>query len=184
MALQRALRPGMCYWDVGANVGFYSLLGSRLAGPEGRVVAIEPDPENAKRLRAAVERNGLRNIEVVEAALGSWDGVVALERCGARSRLLAAREETTGGDTVSVTVRTAEGLAGRFGAPDVVKVDVEGAEVEVLRGFGSLLRERKPVFLVEFHGEELLEEARKLLPDYSFCRIDRDHWRLEPAGSP
>ncbi|VVM06958.1 hypothetical protein MAMC_01375 [Methylacidimicrobium cyclopophantes] len=181
-ALVRAIRPGMRFWDVGANIGFYSVLAGRLVGPEGRVLSIEPDPENAERLCAAVERNGLRNVEVVRAALASREGTMALERRGAMSRLRESNEKTAGAEAISVAVFRLEKLAERFGAPDVVKIDVEGAEIEVLRGVGPLIRERKPVFLVEFHSEELLGEARKLFADYALDRIDQDHWRLAPEN--
>ncbi|WP_018289983.1 FkbM family methyltransferase [Verrucomicrobium sp. 3C] len=178
-ALSRAIRPGASYWDVGANVGFYTMLGSRLVGPGGRVVAIEPDPENANRLRAAVEKNGFRNVEVAEVALSSSEGVMALERHGAMSRLQAA-QNVDGTAMVPVTVSTMEKLAERFGVPDVVKIDVEGAEVDVLRGMGPHYQDRKPLFLIEFHSKELLEEAKGLLPDYEFRPIDAEHWWLEP----
>lgn len=182
-ALSRAIQPGMSYWDIGANVGFYTLLGSQLAGSRGQVIAIEPDPENVKRLRAAVAKNLLENVQVVETALSSCEGTMALERSGPMSRLRMGREKLPGGETIMVAVSTMEALAERFGAPDVVKMDVEGAEIEVLCGMGSLLRERKPLFLVEFHSEELLAEARKLLPDYEFRPIDPGgHWRLDPRN--
>ncbi|WP_242529326.1 FkbM family methyltransferase [Methylacidimicrobium sp. B4] len=182
-ALSRAIQPGMSYWDIGANVGFYTLLGSQRAGPRGQVIAIEPDPENVRRLRAAVARNLLENVQVVETALSSCEGTMALERSGPMSHLRMGQEKLTAAETILVAVSTMEKLAERIGAPDVVKMDVEGAEIEVFRGMGPLLRERKPLFLVEFHSEELLAEARKLLPDYEFHPIDPGgHWRLEPRN--
>jgi hypothetical protein len=70
-ALQQHLRPGMIFYDIGANIGFFSLLAARLVGKEGRVVAFEADPEIAGRLREHVARNEFGSITVEEKAVWS-----------------------------------------------------------------------------------------------------------------
>ncbi|MCU1243185.1 MAG: methyltransferase FkbM family [Candidatus Acidoferrum typicum] len=82
-ALRRHLRPGMTFYDLGANVGFFSLLAARMVGERGCVVAFEADPEIAARLRENVDRNGFRYAKIVEKAVWSEASTVFFERVDA-----------------------------------------------------------------------------------------------------
>lgn len=185
-ALLERLKPGMRFWDVGANAGYYTLLGCRRVGPSGAVTAFEPIPASVERLRVALKKNRLTNAEIVPAALGCQNGDAPFEFD--RNRLYLGRlknEESFNpqGESMMVSVLTMEEAARRFGPPDLVKIDVEGGEIDVLRGMGAAIHEKKPVFLVEFHSEERLEEARQLLVEYRPSAIDKSHFLFEPNGS-
>ncbi len=150
--LRRILAPGMTFVDGGAHYGLYTLHASSLVGETGRVVAVEAHPFNADILRRNVALNGLRNVEVVEAALAERGGTVRfyVSRDNYRHSLIRMRV-------------TAEGFLNVEGAPlddlvsraDVVKLDLEGAEPMALRGMGRLLRDSKPRLLLEFCPEDL-----------------------------
>lgn len=146
--LRRVLRPGAVFVDVGANVGFHTVLAAQLVGPGGRVVSIEPAPWTLELLRANLWRSGVE-ATVLPVAASDAPGTVALSsetghRSGAR---LSAR-----GD-VQVEAARLDDLLPEL-VVDVIKVDVEGAEPLVLRGARALV-ERSPnlVAVVEFRDE-------------------------------
>ncbi|MGE3619305.1 MAG: FkbM family methyltransferase [Acidimicrobiia bacterium] len=201
-ALADVLRPGMDFLDVGANVGFFTMLAARIVGPAGRAVAIEPVPANVAQVRANARRNRLSNVEVLEMAAGDAVGtttlVLAAHPGGAAIASAGDPPDATG--TIDVEVTTVDALvaAGRIPAPAVVKVDVEGAEAAVLRGMAATLAEHRPVVLVEIdHGDRdglsakrvenvaLLEAAgyqiRWLDPSYDEADWLVEHFVATPA---
>jgi FkbM family methyltransferase len=169
-ALVAELRPGALFFDVGANGGYVSLLGARLVGPGGRVVAYEPHPLTAHEARAQLRLNGFANCEVVVAALAEREGVAAFaDDLGSQMLSLAeVRRDAPPSRTISVRVTTLDREAERCGLPDVVKIDTEGSEVQVLRGADRVLRERAPVLLTEVHGPDILVEYQRLLDGYGY----------------
>jgi FkbM family methyltransferase len=168
-ALQEHIRPGMNFYDVGANIGFFSLLAARLVGEKGRVTAFEADPEIASRLREHVARNSFSWVTVEEKAVWSGSGTAIFERSDPRvspDRGLGHVVKVTSPRTVEIQAVSLDEYAATAGAPDFIKCDVEGAEVEVFRGARRILQEKGPGILCELHGEEnrrtLLEEFSRL----------------------
>jgi FkbM family methyltransferase len=149
--LQRNVRPGDVVLDVGANVGFFTLIAARLVGSEGRVYAFEPLPSNVETLRRNVELNALANVEIIEAAVGAVEGRarLALGRSSLDGRLIA--DDQSAEESVEVRVVSLDGVGLRDPAR-VVKIDVEGAEWDVLKGMKDLLRTR-PIILCEVHSD-------------------------------
>jgi FkbM family methyltransferase len=173
----------MLVFDVGANVGEYTDYYRRLGC---RVVAIEPNPPLAALIRARMP-----DVPVVEAALGVADGQAELHigpgtgDSTLSDRYAAIVEERTGVASRPVTVRvtTISRLASKFGFPDYIKIDVEGAERDVLAGRGDV---EPPIVSFEVHGS-LVDEADAclaLLPDRTFSlMIGEDFaWSLEVAS--
>ncbi len=157
-AVVETLGVGDVFVDVGANVGYFSLLAARAVGADGQVVAIEAVSELAEAIRANALLNQLDNISVVEAAASDTVGEVEL--------MLA---EHPGGATISaadtppdlvgrrrVRTVTIDGLvaAGDLPAPAMVKIDVEGAEFPVLDGMADLLARHRPAVLCEFDSSD------------------------------
>lgn len=148
-ALRRCAGPGTIVWDVGANVGFFSLLAARL----GAVVhAFEPVPATAAALRANVAANGFgERIQVHEAAVGARSGeapfLVVDE--ASWSHLADRGEHPRTRTRVRVPVVALDDLD--LPPPDVVKIDVEGSELAVLEGARTLLAEHAPRLIVELH---------------------------------
>jgi FkbM family methyltransferase len=137
-AVVASVKRGDCVWDVGANVGLYTRKLLDATGAEGRVYAFEPSSVNRVRLEAAVGEPA--NVVVVPLALGGRDGTMKFEQgddaLGATSRLLDASQ---GGIDVRVARGDSLVAANEVSAPNVIKIDVEGFELDVLHGLGGLL---------------------------------------------
>jgi FkbM family methyltransferase len=141
---ERILRPGDVFVDVGAHVGFHSLLARHLIGPHGFVIAVEPQPYNAGKLLANWRANGFTNIHLVVGAAGDANrALIMFEQTPTdRSLLSIAGHGKNEGQRVEVQVHRLDGI---LAALDVertrlVKVDVEGYELDVLKGLGDRLR--------------------------------------------
>jgi len=159
------LKPGMVFYDLGANIGFFSLLAARLVGATGKVFSFEPDPENARRLRRNIERNGFANATVVEAGIWSASKNVNFVAADLASpdrgvgKFSVGESATAGTPTRCVAL---DDFARSSAAPDVIKCDIEGAEIEAFRGAEELLEARHPMILCEMHSDE----NDKFLRDY------------------
>jgi len=176
-ALSRHLRPGMTFYDIGANIGFFSLLAARLVEPAGRVVSFEADPEVAARLREHVARNDFTVGTVEQKAVWSESRTVLFARADAGSspdRGLGHVVGAADGNTIPITAVSLDEYARASAPPDFLKCDVEGAEVEVFRGAATLLREKHPIILCEMHSEE---NSRVLMEQWSALG-----YRCQPCG--
>lgn len=138
-----SLRPDDVLYDVGANEGIYTCLGGEIV-TDGRVVAVEPDPDNVERLRRNVELNDLDNVTVERAAVSDYVGEGTIVSDSTRTSLSGFRGGTAGEETTGVDVVTLEHLVDDRGlpCPDVLKVDVEGAELAALSAAESVLQDR------------------------------------------
>lgn len=181
-AFQRLVRPGDVVFDVGAHVGFYTVLSSSLAGPGGRVYAFEPLPANLRYLRRHCALNRCTNVTIIEACIGDRAGTARFDDShGTGVGHLAP------GGTLEVQVRSLDELiaSGEAPVPDVIKVDVEGAERLVLAGAESTLRQHHPVLILSVHSGELERDCREALAGfgYTVSTIDDGVLGAEPAGS-
>lgn len=151
---------GKAAFDVGANVGVYTVALARAAGT-GTVVAIEPDTVTVRRLSANLARNSLGNVLVVEAVANECDGTAKLHIAD-DSAYSSIGEIEAGHRTVdsrlvtSVRLDTVWADLGRP-ATSIVKVDVEGAEVSVIRGAHDMLTSEHPALLLEANSREHLD---------------------------
>jgi FkbM family methyltransferase len=150
------LRRGMTFYDVGANIGFFSLMAARLVGPEGCVVSFEADPEIAARLRENLVRNQFTHAHVEEKAVWSEPGTVTFERVDPAKSPdrglghISTNDSAAGAITVEAV--SLDQYANSHPPPDFLKCDVEGAEVSVFQGATKLLSSTRPIFLVEVHS--------------------------------
>jgi len=157
----RHLRPAGCFYDAGAHIGYYSLIASRLVGKGGRVVAFEPDPANVDVLRENLLRNGVSNVDVITAALWSHSGVVTFQRSASegpevssrRGAVVAPNGKGLEAGLIRVEALTLDAFAADYDPPTMIKIDVEGAEVEVLEGAQNLVARIRPVLLLEVHHQ-------------------------------
>lgn len=154
------LHAGDTMYDIGANVGFYTLLASHMVGPTGRVVAFEPLPANVRLVRRHLRLNRVRNVSVQEVAVSDRDGRAkfAPHASNAMGKLSDAGDvEVAMVSLDSVTER------GPFPDPKVLKIDVEGAELGVLRGASCLLARARPTILLATHGDQVHRQCCELL---------------------
>ena len=153
--LSKRLKPGMVFYDLGANIGFFSLLAARLVGAAGQVFSFEPDPEIAGRLRRNIGRNGFINATVVEAGIWSASGNVNFVPADLSSpdrgvgKFVVGESAAAGTPTRCVAL---DDFICSAPTPDAIKCDVEGAEIEVFRGAEKLLEARHPLILCEMHS--------------------------------
>lgn len=165
------VEPGSVVWDVGANVGLLSIAAAQQSGASGQVIAIEADVFLVGLLRrsATLQAKTAAPIQVIPAAAYNSLGIVSFhvaERGRATNFLDGLSGSTqTGGvrETVSVVSLTLDWLLERSRAPDVLKIDVEGAEVGVLRGAERLLATARPVLLLEANADSRAEVTAILL---------------------
>ncbi len=165
------VRTGDVVYDLGANVGFYSLLGARLAGDEGVVYSFEPLPRNLSYLRKHVAMNRLTNCSVIEAAVADFDGEMTLDS----SEAPTTAHLSDGGD-VAVRVMRVDSLVerGEIRPPSVMKIDVEGSEMKLLRGAAGTIEKYRPRILLATHERELHGECVEFL--------ERRGYRIEMLG--
>jgi FkbM family methyltransferase len=174
--LTELLRPGQTFFDVGANVGFYSLLGSRLVRPNGSVMAFEPSPRNIAFLHRHIALNHADNITVVPLACAQDESTATFVTGENNSLGHLANTENEKANTVIVGTVSLDTAVTKFGtAPDVIKIDVEGGEFDVLHGAAQLLASHRPIIFLSTHSDELRQSCLQYL-----CAHGYD---LEPLNS-
>ena len=161
------IQPGFTVWDIGANQGIFTFAAAWLAGPEGAVIAVEPDVwlatllSESCALSASAARAPVTIIPVAASeAIGSSRLNIA-KRARASNYLEGFGNDQTGGVRQSLPVLTVtlDWLAERLPAPQVIKIDVEGAEVSVLRGATKLLLAHRPALICETNAQNSVYAA-------------------------
>jgi FkbM family methyltransferase len=176
------LSPSGSFIDVGAHVGYYSLKAATMVGPNGHVISIEPNPQTLPKLRA--------NIDASEAhAVSVWP--VACAQSESTLQFYAAPESNTGESSLSKENASQEGSApvaytvqarpldaivkeAKLDRVDVIKIDVEGAEFEVLKGAAKTLDDFRPVLIIELMPNQLksmgtsIEEVNRFLASHGY----------------
>ena len=178
--------PGLCavidgldggiFVDVGASVGFITVRAARRAK---QVIAVEPHPVRFAYLERNVKLNGLTNVTCVNCALGTEDGTTALYDVDPTlgPHPLDASTQPGRGHRYDVPLRRLDDVVHE--QVSMLKVDVEGDELHVLRGARRLL-ESRPLLVVESLRRERLAQLRELLPGYSFKEVDRNNFLASP----
>jgi len=164
-AFEREIKPGAVVFDIGANVGFFSLLAAVLAGTEGKVYAFEPLPRNVSFLRKHAALNQLDTIEVFEAAASDHSGEATFD-LGASTAM--GHLADTGELKVQMVCLDEMLSEGKISPPDYIKVDVEGAEYLALSGAVKLLAEYHPILFLDTHNREAHQATIRLLKDFGY----------------
>ena len=161
LLVREILKPGMTFVDVGANWGYFTLLAAHLVGPQGTVVAIEPDPRMFAKLEANVLRNGFRNVTLHPFAAAAADGHLPLQvydEAAGNFGLSHLLPGSTDAGAVSVRIRPLDSVldALGLGVVDLLKMDIEGAEGLALQGLARSLEARRVTsLLLELHPRAL-----------------------------
>ena len=150
-ALAEHLKKGDVVYDLGANVGFYTLLSARLVGPEGHVYAFEPYPKSAETTRHNLAINGFEHATVINKAIADKPGLEWFEMDTTPTTFRLGENRGRKGMWVAVTSIDALLEEGEVRAPDFIKIDVEGAEKRVLLGMKTTLGLHRPTILCEVH---------------------------------
>jgi FkbM family methyltransferase len=176
--LRQTLRPGDVFVDCGANIGLWTLVAATTVAPNGRVIAVEPNPVTAGRLEEHVSRNRLeRTVTVLTAALGERSGSARLVP-GEHHNV--TRVAAGPGEGFSVDVLSLDSAVEDCARVDGVKLDVEGSELDVIRGANQTLATHRPWIVVEFNT--LVSAVRRPV-DWSVHRhLTALGYRLQPLG--
>jgi FkbM family methyltransferase len=172
-AFEKRVAKGSVVFDIGANAGFYTLLASVLVGPQGKVYAFEPVPRILRYLKEHLRINGMKNVCVIEAAVADCVGVAHFDAGPNPCTGHLAADGCLKVRTVSLDemVRRGELLP-----PDYMKIDVEGAEANVLLGAKSVLTALHPTIFLATHGKELHSTCCELLRSLGYS--------VEPISGP
>lgn len=171
-ALCAEVIPGTTVLDVGANIGLSALDLARAAGTKGRVIAFEPHPETADRLRTNLAANQAGTVTVVETAVGAKPGRITFHE-SAQPTLSSATvipPDHVRSFEVPVSTLDAEWIAAGRPKVSALKIDVEGGEFDALRGAGELLAAERPAILLEAWGEQQLGPIDALLTEAGYRR--------------
>jgi FkbM family methyltransferase len=154
--LQAEARPGSVVYDLGAHVGFLTLLASRLVGPAGRVFAFEPNPRNLSYLRRHLELNRIENVHIRASAVSDQQGTAKLDD---RRGHLGGR--LNGSGRIEVETVALDDL--ELPPPDCVKLNIEGAELRALKGAARIIDDAQPTLLLATHGHEVRDGCLEFL---------------------
>ena len=146
------VRKGMMVVDIGANLGYYTLIAADLVGPQGKVFAFEPDPENFRLLLKNIEANGYRNVKAVNQAVTDKTGKAELFLCEESSGSHSIHDFGEKRKSITVSSTSLDDFLGkRFSRVDLVKIDVEGVEPIVFSGMKEIIKANpKLVIITEF----------------------------------
>jgi FkbM family methyltransferase len=150
--LMETLKPGMNAVDIGGNIGYYAMMEARLVGPQGKVIAIEPMPDNSEQLCINVKNNGYQNIDIHKMAIGDRDGTALMYITG-KSNWHSLHPPAVSKGEMKVPVSTLDSLLTQYDLPsvDLVRMDLEGYEIVVVEGMKQTLEKYGPRLLIELH---------------------------------
>lgn len=168
---EKWIKEGDIVFDVGAHVGFYTLLGSILVGDRGKVVAFEPIPRNLSYLKKHLQINSVRNVEIVEVAVSDRHGSIRLSSGPSSSMWHLDSQGALEVPSVSLDEIV---LNAKVPPPNVIKMDIEGAEFLALKGAARVVREFHPVLILSTHGIVIHQKCCKFL--------ELAGYRLTPIG--
>jgi FkbM family methyltransferase len=167
-----APRSGDTVIDIGAYIGWYTIQTARAVGPAGRVIALEPDAPNRRQLESNLAVNGLTNCTIIPAAAWSKPGEIGWHSDDVP--VWRRVDRTPGGGSVRAV--TVDAVASDLGLREVnwIKMDIEGAEVEAIKGAEQILKRFRPVLFIEIH--ETLEQVKGLPGGlgYSIDKVEFD----------
>jgi FkbM family methyltransferase len=169
------MTSGACIFDIGAHQGVVAMMLARQVGPDGKVIAVEPNPHNCKAAEKNLQLNEFKHVQIVQAAVAERTGSITFS-----TKLNGHLDDGTGsGGRMTVDAVTVDSMVERFGKPDVVFLDVEGAECMALRAASKAIEARAD-FLIEVHvgcGLEQLggsiQELFSFFPPDRFQRLGR-----------
>jgi FkbM family methyltransferase len=167
--LAEHIHSGTIFYDVGANVGVYTLLASLLSGTRGHVYSFEPVPRNIHYLKEHIRINMVSNASVIGAAVCDIDGEVSFS-LGSSSSM--GYVDNTG--DIDVRALKLDTFCSKEKPPTVIKMDIEGAEHLALLGANETLRKCKPTIFLSTHGSRVHSDCCSLLEDIGYALTSVD----------
>ncbi len=166
IVFEKTVRDGSIVFDIGAHVGFYTLLASVLVGPSGKVFAFEPVPRNLLYLREHLRLNRITNVKVVETAVSDSTGTMFFDEGPSSLVGRISLEGRLKVRTVSLDELVSQG---EVPIPHYIKIDVEGAEILVLSGAKSIFTTAHPALFLATHGRNIHQQCCQFLQSLGYC---------------
>jgi FkbM family methyltransferase len=163
--LQKTIQPNAVVFDIGAHVGYYTLLASQSVGEHGRVIAFEPVPQNISYLQKHMQLNDCQNTQIIEAAVSDRDGKATFVMGNSSSEGRLADDGNIFVKTVCIDSLIE---AGQIPPPNLCKIDIEGGEYEALLGARQTITLYQPIIFVALHTEKARQNCFRLLQEYGY----------------
>ena len=178
-SLRDLVKPGMVAYDVGANIGYITLMLAHLVGTEGKVFAFEALPYNTIRWQENISLNGLDdNIHLIPAAVAEKEAPVhfLVHKSGGMGKVVgSAGRESSYKEEIEIPGICLDDFVFKQGnpAPNLIKLDIEGGEVLAVPGMKRVLSENQPILVMELHGQESIHVTWEILSScgYHFCQM-------------
>ena len=149
---KRILKPDMTIIDIGAHRGFFSFLSAKLMEDKGKIYSIEPDSVNLSRLKKGLRANKYNSIKIIQLAISNKNGFLKLYK-GDKSGHHSLTEDMGYGSTVVKVQKLDDFIKeNKIKKVDLIKVDVEGADVEVIEGAQELLKQENLKIIMDIHN--------------------------------
>lgn len=159
------IKDGDVVFDIGANAGFYSILSAELAGKNGKIFSFEPLPQNYENLRRHIEINGYENIKAFDVAVSDKEGFSFFSE----GDYAATGYLSDGGKIKVKTMSIGNWIEDKkLPIPNILKIDVEGAESLVLKGAFPVIKEFHPLIFLSLHSEEAKNDCFAILQDCGY----------------
>jgi FkbM family methyltransferase len=180
-AIAETCQKGWVVWDCGTHLGYYTNLFARLVGPSGKVVAFEPDPRNIQKTKDNLERNHFSNVEFVQAAIAGATGEIDFTISNDTNSHIAGAYIGLDYEDYSTRERHDDSIRVRclslddayssdsIPKPNIIKIDIEGAELQALPSAYNLARQLKPLIILELHNPECDAAAWKFSQDVGYA---------------
>jgi FkbM family methyltransferase len=169
---------GIVFWDIGAHFGIHTVGVAMQVGPTGQVAAFEPDPFAFSKLSQHIRKNGLQNVKLFQAAASSASGTALLYRDQNESssigRLLPPNDERSGSSRVAAVALDDLVRMNQIRMPHIIKVDVEGHGVSVIKGAMTSIAAKLPIIAFSIHSHEESAGARALLEPLGYAAFALD----------
>jgi len=172
------IEKGKIVYDVGAHVGFYTILASRLVDEQGLVCAFEPNPQNAYFLLKHLQLNKIKNVKLILGALGENFSLGSLSNKGSESKI----EEKDFKSEIIVPIFCIDDLVLKskiIPPPHILKIDVEGFELKVLKGAKQILEKYKPILFVALDNKDTKLEVLKFIKNLGYNIFDLNLKKIE-----
>jgi len=176
-AIQSLVKPGMVVYDIGANVGFYTLAFSRLVGDSGQVFAFEPESRNAYMIRQHLALNRVKNVTLVQAAISDRAGLISFEGFNETGKIVDKSDYRVPSIVLDEFIASGNPL------PSFVKMDIEGGELTALTGAQSILNKADAQWVLATHSDQLRKDCRAVFAShgYRFASFDG---KSDPGDQP
>jgi FkbM family methyltransferase len=175
--IENFLFPGATFVDVGANIGFFTLLGAALVGPWGHVIAFEPNPENCQLLQRSLDKNQFHNVQVFQNALAEtaqklnfFGGTINSNGC-----LIHESERAESPRIIQVEAVTLDQALPTLPRLDLIKMDIEGAEPRAWQGMSKTIQSYRPVIILEFSPTAIRKTSQKS-PEAFLDALQEKYW--------